>query len=215
MDLIGELHPPSSKGYKYTLTVICMLSGYVFCVLLYTKTAEKVIQAYIDKFYAKFGGSFKILSGNGTEFKNKLFEQIAKELGVKYKKYTAPYHQASNGPIEGFHAFLKACIAKHVSQQLEWDAVIPLACAAYNFLPNEHTRVTILPLNTLLAPECQYLGNDLNVLSLEALKNMFEIAATNLKKACSKKDPITPQLPTKLKEGDRVLIKNQIDSWSL
>ena len=36
---------------------------------------------------------------------------------------------------------------------------------------------------------------------------MFEIAATNLKKAHSKRDPITPQLPTKLKEGDRVLIK--------
>ena len=48
MDLIGELSPPSSKGYKYALTVICMLSGYVFCVPLHTKTAEEVIQAYID-----------------------------------------------------------------------------------------------------------------------------------------------------------------------
>ena len=45
-------------------------------------------------------------------------------------------------------------------------------------------------LNTLLAPKCQYLGNDLNLPSLEALKNMFEIAATNLKKAHSKRDPI-------------------------
>ena len=38
---------------------------------------------------------------------------------------------------------------------------------------------------------------------------MFEIAATNLKKACSRRDPSTPQLPIQLKEGDRVLIKNQ------
>ena len=97
MDLIGELQPPSSKGYKYALTVICMLSGYVFCVPLFTKTAEEVIQAYIDNVYARFGGSLKILSDNGTEFKKKLFEQIAKELGVKHKKYTAPYHPASNG----------------------------------------------------------------------------------------------------------------------
>ena len=58
-----------------------MLSGYVFCVPLFTKTAEEVIQAYIDNVYAKFGGSL-ILSDNGTEFKNRLFEQIAKELGV-------------------------------------------------------------------------------------------------------------------------------------
>ena len=56
----------------------------------------------------------KMLSDNGTEFKNKIFEQVAKELGVEYKLYTPPYHPASNGRIEGFHAFLKACIAKHV-----------------------------------------------------------------------------------------------------
>ena len=55
-----------------------MLSAYVFCVPLYTKTAQEVIQANIDNIYAKFGGSFRILSDNGTEFKNKLFEQIAK-----------------------------------------------------------------------------------------------------------------------------------------
>ena len=85
--------------------------------------------------YSKFGGSIKILSDNGTEFKNKIFEQVAKELGVVYKLYTPPYHPASNGRIEGFHAFLKACILKHISPQLEWDDLVPLACAAYNSYP--------------------------------------------------------------------------------
>ena len=32
MDLIGEFHPPTSRKHRYTLTVICMLTGYVFCV---------------------------------------------------------------------------------------------------------------------------------------------------------------------------------------
>ena len=74
MDLIGEFHPPTSKGKKYALTVICMLTGYVFCIPLKTKTAEEVLQAYIDNVYSKFGGSLKILRDNGTEFKNKIFE---------------------------------------------------------------------------------------------------------------------------------------------
>ena len=126
MDLIGEFHPPMSNGKRYTLTVICMLTGYVFCILLKMKTTEEVLQAYIDNVYAKFGGSLKMLSDNGTEFKNKIFEQVAKELGVVYKIYTPPYHLASNGRIEGFHAFLKACISKHVSPQLEWDDLVPL-----------------------------------------------------------------------------------------
>ena len=119
MDLIREFHPPTSKGKRYALTIICMLTGYVFCIPLKTKTAEEVLQAYIDNVYSKFGGSLKILSDNGIEFKNKIFEQIAKELGVVYKLYTPPYHPALNGSIEGFHAFLKACISKHISPQLE------------------------------------------------------------------------------------------------
>ena len=139
MDLI-EFHPPTSKGKRYTLTVICMLTGYVFCIPLKTKTAEEVLQAYIDNVYSKYGGSLEILSDNAMEFKNKIFEQVAKELGVVYKIYTPPYHPASNGRIEGFHAFLKACILKHISPQLEWDDLVPLACAAYNFLPNEHSK---------------------------------------------------------------------------
>ena len=119
MDLIGEFHPPTTKGKKYALTVTCILTDYVFCIPLKTKTAEEVLQAYIDNAYSKFGGSIKILSDNGTKFKNRIFEQVAKELGVVHKLYTPPYHPASNGRIEGFHAFLKACISKHIAPHLE------------------------------------------------------------------------------------------------
>ena len=115
-----------------------------------------------------------------------MFEQISKEPGLEYKLYTLPYDTASNGRIEGFHAFLKVCIAKHITLQLEWDALIPLACAMYNFILKEHSKESpfflmfgrdpVLPLNTLLGPKMRYLGNDLNILSLEAMKNMFEIS---------------------------------------
>ena len=220
MDLIGEFHPPTTKKNRYALTVICMLTGYVFCIPLRTKTAEEVIQAYIDNIYSKFGGSIKILSDNGTEFKNKIFEHVAKELGVVHKLYTPPYHPASNGRIEGLHAFLKACIAKHIAPQLEWDDIVPLACAAYNFMPNEHSKESpfflmfgrdpVLPLNTLLEPKVRYLGNDINVLSLEAMKNIFEIAATNLKLARERGDPKDKHSCNKIQLGDTVLIQNHV-----
>ena len=71
MDLIGEFHPPTTKGKRYPMTVICMLTGYVFCIPSKTKIAEEVLQAYVDNVYSKFGGSMKILSDNGTEFKKK------------------------------------------------------------------------------------------------------------------------------------------------
>ena len=48
MDLIGEFHPPSSKGNRYALTAVCMLTGFTFCIPLKSKCAEDVIKAYID-----------------------------------------------------------------------------------------------------------------------------------------------------------------------
>ena len=55
MDLIGELYSPSKAGHKYALTVICMLTGYVFCIpLKKTKQANEVLQAYIDNYIALF-----------------------------------------------------------------------------------------------------------------------------------------------------------------
>ena len=54
----------------------------------------------------------------------------------------------------------------------------------------------------------RYLGNDINILSLEAVKNMFEIVATNLKIAREKGDPENNPLLTKLQPGDTVLVQN-------
>ena len=70
--------------------VICMHTTYVFCIPLKTKTAEEVVQVYLHHVYSKFEGSEKKISDNGTEFKNKLFEEVANQLGVEYKVYTPP-----------------------------------------------------------------------------------------------------------------------------
>ena len=143
-------------------------------------------------------------------------EEVSKELGVEYKIYSPPYRPQSNGRVESFHYFLKACIAKHIAPQLEWDDIVPLACAAYNFLPNEHSREStfflmfgrdpLLPLTKLLKPKIRYLGNDENILPLEALKNLYQLVVTNLKYAREKRQP-KMYVESKLK-GDLVLIKD-------
>ena len=196
MDLIGEFHPPSSHGNKYALTVICMLSGWTWCIPIPDKTAPVVVKAYLKHVHHVFGPSRKILSDNGTEFSNKLFETVAKELGVEHKVYSPPYRPQSNGRIEGFHGFLKTCLAKHMSTNIESDEVCTLVTAAYNFLPNEHStespvfivfgRDPRLPLAELFQHKLRYLGTDETVLSLQALRNMYLVISENLRKARDK-----------------------------
>ena len=66
----------------------------------------------------------------------------------------------------------------------------------------------VLPLNTLLSPKIRYLGNDVNILSLEAMKNMFEIAATNLRITQEQGDPKDNVSPSTLQPGNTVLVQN-------
>ena len=74
MDLISSFDPSSSVCH-HTLMMICMLTGYTFCVPLKTKTTNKVEQAYVDEVYTKCRGSMKLLSENRTEFKNQLLAE--------------------------------------------------------------------------------------------------------------------------------------------
>ena len=111
MDLIGEFHPKSSTGNAYALTVICMLTGYTFCIPIKTKTAHEAVKVYIDNVYSKFGSSICILSDNRTEFRNQLFDNVAEQQGIQYKEYSPLHDPHSIERIEGFHHFLKSCIS--------------------------------------------------------------------------------------------------------
>ena len=86
MDLIGEFHPPFRKGNRYALTVICMHTGYTFCIPIPNKTALEVVRA-----------SYRVLTDNGTEFKNQLMDEVCRTLGVEHKIYSPPYRPQSNG----------------------------------------------------------------------------------------------------------------------
>ena len=83
MDLIGEFHPPSSRGNQYALTGICMLTGFTWCIPLKSKKASEVSRAYLQHVYSVLGGSTKILTDNGTEFKNEVFKEMLQKLGTE------------------------------------------------------------------------------------------------------------------------------------
>ena len=82
--------PPSSKGNRYTLTAVCMLTGFMFCIPIKNKTAQEVVTAWRNHISLPFGVCRKLLTDNGTEFKNDLFSQVAEQLGVERKIYTPP-----------------------------------------------------------------------------------------------------------------------------
>ena len=96
MDLMGPISPQTLKGNKYMLTVIDTLTGYTIAVTIPDKKAEMVCRAYQDHVYCTFGGSSRILTDNGTEFRSKEMRQICEELEIK-QVFSPVYTPQTNG----------------------------------------------------------------------------------------------------------------------
>ena len=127
------------------------------------------------------------------ELKNELFNTVAEQLGVERKIYTPPYRPQSNGHIEGFHNFLKACLSKHISRNRERDDITLLATASYNWLLNQHSRESPFfimfgrdahtNLQHLIKPKLRYMGTSDLILDLEVMSNIYQAQIHNLKLA--------------------------------
>ena len=70
MDLVGPITPVTSRGNKFILTCIDMLTGYTMAIPIPDKSARTICDTYRTHIYCIFGGSSRILTDNGTEFKN-------------------------------------------------------------------------------------------------------------------------------------------------
>ena len=217
MDLVGPISPQTSKGNRYMLTVIDMLMGYTIAVAIPDKRAETVCKAYRDHVYCTFGGSSRILTDNGTEFKSKEMKQICEDLDVK-QVFSPVYTPQANGRLEGWHRFLKSCIAKHIrGAEVEWDDLIPLAVSAYNFFPCQSSkelpfvlmfgRDPITPIAKLLEPKLKFYGEKGVSLRLDTLRKLYTVVAENIRKA-REKQPRQETTPLKIQVNDLVLVKD-------
>ena len=140
MDLVGPIHPPSSRGNKYVLMVIDMLTGFTIAVPIKNKNAETICDAYRNHVYCMFRGSSRILTDNGSEFKNHEMKQVCETLGVKHI-FTPVYTPESNRRLEGWQRFFKACITKHIRRGgVKWDELVPLVVSTYNFFPCQSSK---------------------------------------------------------------------------
>ena len=219
IDLISEFHPPSAKGNRYALTAICMLTEYTFCIPPKNKTAEEIVTAWRNHITFLFSVCRKMLMDNSTEFKNDLFSRLAEQLGVERKIYSPPCRPQSNGLIEGVHKFLKSCLAKHISRHREWDNVVPLATASYNWLPNQHSkeflffimfgRDMLTNLSQLTKLILRYMGTEDFILDLELMSSILQTQIHNLRMA--RKCIIEGQQPVTKSDiavGDLVLVRD-------
>lgn len=218
MDLIGPM-PQTLAGNKFALTIMDMLTAYIWAFPIPNKEQETVIHTYLTQFYTSQGSSCYLLSDNGREFKNAMFDTVAEQLGLQ-RIFSSPHHPQGNSKLEAAHKFLKNCITKYAHQsQVDWDSLIKYAACAYNFFPNQHSRESpfflmhgrdpIIPLDKILGPRRRYVGDDVGRLDIDQLTRCWALAAYNIRLARDRNPENLRTAPMgSLSIGDPVLLKD-------
>ena len=194
MDLVTDF-TESNKGNKHIPTIIDLLIGWPEAIPILNKSADMITKAFIRHYLPRHLCPRFILSDNGTEFKNQIFDKVTKDLGI------VPYHPQSNGKLETFHKFLKPTLKKMCAKdQDNWDIYVEQVLGTYRGVPNLTTgeppfilvygRDGNQPLHQLLQPLTRFLGNpdsgllclDQHQLSLSIAKKYWMTTDSSLRK---------------------------------
>ena len=93
---------------------------------------ETIAQALMERMILIHGPPKKLLSDNGTEFKNGLTDRIYQLMGIK-RKLTTPYHPQSDGMVERFNRTLLRMLTNYVEpDQKNWDLLLGYVIYSYN-----------------------------------------------------------------------------------
>ena len=227
MDLVMDFME-SRKGNKHILTIIDLLTSWPEAIPIPNKSADTITKAFIRHYLPRHMCPQFILSDNGTEFKNQIFDKVTKDLGIE-RIFSAPYHPQSNGKLETFHKFFKPTLKKMCADdQDNWDDYVEQVLGTYRGVPNLTTgespfflvygRDGNQPVHQLLQPLAQFLGNpDSGLLCLDQHRLSLPIAKKYLDDhRFLTAEKTTDRAEPGFKVGDRVYFKNKTPGkWDL
>ena len=127
-DLIGPL-TLTERGHRYILCVTDFVTRYCVVRPLVDKRATTVAEG-LWSIFCEHGTPSTLYSDQGSEFRNKILKEMAKNFQFSHKFFTV-YHPASNGLCERKNSSILTAI-KCFQHLAEWDLCLPTAQLAVN-----------------------------------------------------------------------------------
>ena len=178
MDLLGPYHE-TEKGSQFALTVVWLLTNYIFMIPMRWKTTEELIKPYLTGVYSTFGSNKNLWSDREGKFTSKQFTWLARELGF-IKVYILPDTPTCNSVIKWTLAFLKASLRKLIcNHNIDWDEIAHIATMVHNVCLHSSSgeapfylmfgHNTFMPTSfKLLLPKLRYMGDEKCRIHLDA-----------------------------------------------
>jgi len=189
MDVVGPINPPSSKGHRFILAATDYFSKWAEAIALKEVKAENVENFIRTNLIYRFGVPARIISDNGTNFKNRQIEKMCAKFKIKHH-FSTGYNPSANGQAEAFNKVLCKLLKKVVSQnKRHWHEKLLETLWAYRTTTRTPTKMTpyslvyggeaVLPLEVQIASLRVAIREELNEdepakLRLKELDNLEE-----------------------------------------
>jgi Integrase zinc binding domain len=127
----------SKNGNKHLLAGIDYCTNWVELKAVRSATAENTAKFLVERYIARTGFFYEIVTDRATSFQNTLISELLKVFNAKMIKISA-YHAQSNGRCERMIKTVKSVIAKYCSPntQNDWDQLLPQIQFACNSSPH-------------------------------------------------------------------------------
>ncbi|GET57624.1 putative integrase core domain protein [Rhizophagus irregularis DAOM 181602=DAOM 197198] len=152
-------------------------------------TAEQAALFIYEEIICRHGCPAKILSDQGTHFRNQIIEKLMEKFQIKHL-FSTPYHPQTNGLVERFNRTLSESLAKLSTDHIDnWDNYIAPILFAYR--TTKHSTTKIAPFFLLYGRDAKLptdsLENNGNPTLINHIENLvdqlpqeIEIAKTNI-----------------------------------
>ncbi|CAG7819693.1 unnamed protein product, partial [Allacma fusca] len=208
LDNFGPI-PSSTAGVDHVFVIEDHFTKYVRLYPMKVVTSTNIIDR-MEKWMAEFGCPKIILSDNGPQFSSKLWRKYWLKKNVQIR-YTSRYTPNSN-PAERIMSTLGSSIRKYLSdKQKAWCRIIPDIERKLNYtesavtgcIPYEAVKGRLVPDPLVEIVKKRKLPENLH-------QKIFDNQRKEIEKRREYFSKVHP--PVRLKEGDRVFVKNRVQS---
>nr|KYP38879.1 Pro-Pol polyprotein [Cajanus cajan] len=142
IDIIGQIHPPSSKNHKYILVAIDYFTKWVEAIPLKEVEQKDIIDFVEDHIITRFGIPQTITTNQGTIFTGRKVARYAESRGIKLITST-PYYAQTNGQVDAVNKLIISLIKRHISgKPRNWHETLVQILWAYRNSPRDATKTT-------------------------------------------------------------------------
>ena len=136
MDTIGPIHPRSTSGNAYILTVIDLLSKHAFAAAIPDITTDTVMTTLRDQYLLRYPLPQQLLTDRGTSLMARAAKEFYALYGVKHVA-TSGYNPETNGSVEHLNGVITTGLAIQNYQEgdvtnADWDRFLREVVYSYN-----------------------------------------------------------------------------------